>query len=55
MKKEYVKPTIVVEQLNTNFLCESIEGGGNGDGRPAESKGYFYPTFEDDDTYSDDL
>lgn len=55
MKKVYINPKIVVELLNTHFLCVSIEGGGNGDGRPAESKGYFYPTFEDDDTYSDDL
>ena len=48
MKREYTTPKALPVSMNpSQIVCVSVEDGGNGNGRPAESKGAL--DFDDDD------
>ena len=54
MKKKYLTPKIECERLiSTEMLAISLEGGGNGDGRPASAKYYGDYFYYDEDDYDE--
>ena len=54
MKKKYLTPKIECERLiSREMLAVSLEGGGNGDGRPASAKYYGDYFYYDEDDYDE--